>query len=135
MTCSRCGTRCNGRLCRDCELVDRYDTGPVGGESNEETDNSLIYECCDCGGQYQNEGPGQCPHCGYYGARYVAEPESKSVMTDGGRTVDDYVDLDDLFHEQVERPDNCHCDDPVINSKVCLACSQAGFTRQNPEAV
>lgn len=97
MTCRTCGARCHGRFCKPCGRDFHRDQGITNESDDEDSTDVLRYECCNCHKQYQNEGPGQCPHCGNWGARYAGEVESESepMTTDGGRSLDDYVDLDE----------------------------------------
>lgn len=98
--CNRCGARTNRRLCRHCELDDRYAHAFDEDEDKDDTPaEKTLFECPECNGRYKAEGPG-CPHCGYYGGRYAGDDAQESqLVTDGGRSLDDYVDLGEIVEE------------------------------------
>lgn len=47
-----------------------------------------------------------------------------------GRTLNDYVDLGDVFEEAVDRPANCNCDE-MLDYYPCPHCWQVGFRTPN----
>lgn len=51
--------------------------------------------------------------------------------TDAESTVDDYLDLGEVYEQETERPDDCRCDDQLGGDMVCSVCSQLGFATPN----
>lgn len=96
MTCRTCGARCHGRFCKPCGRDEHRNQELYPDKQDDTPAEKILYECTECGGRYQAEGPG-CPHCGYYGGRYAGDSaEEPQFITDGGRSIDDYADLGQL---------------------------------------
>lgn len=68
MSCNKCGARCRGRFCKECA---RDDHRKDDHETTDTDTKTLQYECSDCQETYRSDGPGQCPHCGNWGARAI----------------------------------------------------------------
>lgn len=54
------------------------------------------------------------------------ENKPTKLESDGNeRTLDDYTDLQERYDEEVERPDNCNCEEKMFGT--CEACVAMGF--------
>lgn len=75
MTCAKCGARCQGHFCRDCEREQRYGDGTTGGTDETKQTDQLIYECTSegCGATYKATSIGECPHCGGHRGRCIGK--------------------------------------------------------------
>lgn len=72
MACNRCGIRCKGGLCPDCELERLYgDDVTVDQSDNEET--AKHYECTVCGDDYYGSGHCPKPDCNSHRRRYIGD--------------------------------------------------------------
>lgn len=71
MTCAKCGARCQGRFCRECELEQRYSDGTTGGTADSEQPDTITYRCTQCGCKHEGEGLGACPDCGSHRHRAI----------------------------------------------------------------
>jgi len=70
MSCNNCGCRTEGRLCRQCEIIERNSADHV--DDVEPTDASL-WECVECGHEFWSVEWIDCPECG--SKRRRAAPE------------------------------------------------------------
>lgn len=77
--CRKCGRRTtNPRLCRDCQLDERYteESRRLASAEDEDEDDQddepeLPHECTACGAEYETAGDDPCPECGSRRRRYV----------------------------------------------------------------
>ena len=60
MTCENCGIRTSNRLCKQCQLIERYDD--TGG--HQEATESKQWECVACEHVYESVEFIDCPECG-----------------------------------------------------------------------
>lgn len=107
--CKLCGSRCQGRFCKSCGRDEHRDQRLSPHERVVKTD-KIIYDCTGCGGRYRSDSPGDCPHCGHYGARYAGDDAAgPELMTDGGITIDDYVDIGVIHDRKIAQETNPTC--------------------------